>query len=66
MRPTYDNTHLYDYRQWAIDNRDAAIAYALELGINDVDDLVIFISSQYKTQLDIFYVPTLVNYGGHA
>ena len=66
MRPTYDNTHLYDYRQWAIDNRDAAIAYALELGINDVDDLVIFISSQYKTQLDIYHVPTLVNYGGHA
>ena len=66
MRPTYDNTHLYDYREWVIDNRDVAIAYALELGINDVDDLVIFISSQYKTQLDIFYVPTLVNYEGHA
>ena len=66
MRPTYNNTNLYDYKQWAIDNRDAVIAYALELGINDVEDLVMFISSQYRTQVNIQPPSTVVNYGGNA
>lgn len=66
MRPTYNNRQLYNYKLWAIDNRDAVIAYAQELGLNDLEDILSFLESQYRTQVTIHKPSIQVNYGGQA